>query len=216
MTHARGRHLPVLSGRSPNGVLLADDAAVREIAETLQTAEGSSDDSALSVVRFMLGIALVHRDARQTVTGVWSCSSKSASWAARAVSLFAVPLIDVYAARERARCGARDGAIPVMRSALDDLLQAGRLAYGVVAPAFWWRRCWTVAPRATCRSPDGDRPLGDVPTDQVWCCAISGCCGCARCWPGHTATRRVSRLGTAIVRWRHRLASKDIWRGRRR
>ena len=45
-----------------NGVLVADDTAVRELDEALQTAEGLGDDSALGLVRYILGIALVSRD----------------------------------------------------------------------------------------------------------------------------------------------------------
>ena len=47
----------------PYGVLRADDSAVREIEEAVQTAAGLSDDDALGMVKFTLGIALVHRDA---------------------------------------------------------------------------------------------------------------------------------------------------------
>ena len=42
-----------------------------------------------------------------------------------------VPVAELCAARERARRGDRDGAIPVMRKAVDELHQAGRLGYGV-------------------------------------------------------------------------------------
>ena len=45
-----------------NGVLLADDTAVRELDEALQIAERSGDDTALGLAKYMLGIALVHRD----------------------------------------------------------------------------------------------------------------------------------------------------------
>ena len=43
------------------------------------------------------------------------------------------PVIDVWAARERARCGDRDGAIPQMRAAIDDLFRSGQL--GSCVPA---------------------------------------------------------------------------------
>ena len=42
-----------------------------------------------------------------------------------------VPATELWAGRERARRGDRDAAIPVMRKAVDDLHQAGRLGYGV-------------------------------------------------------------------------------------
>ena len=44
------------------GVRLADDAALRDIEEALQIAERSSEDFALGLARFTLGVALVHRD----------------------------------------------------------------------------------------------------------------------------------------------------------
>jgi hypothetical protein len=44
---------------------------------------------------------------------------------------YALPLVDICVARECARRGDRDGAIPVMRNAVDELHQAGRLGLGV-------------------------------------------------------------------------------------
>ena len=46
----------------PAGVLLADDAALRDIEEALEITERSSEDFALGLARWALGIALVHRD----------------------------------------------------------------------------------------------------------------------------------------------------------
>src|SRR5262245_45266354 len=45
----------------PNGVLAADDRAVREIEDALQVAERSGDDLALAIAQMTLGLALVHR-----------------------------------------------------------------------------------------------------------------------------------------------------------
>ena len=44
---------------------------------------------------------------------------------------FLVPVTELWVARERARRGDRDAAIAVMRQAVDELHQAGRLFYGV-------------------------------------------------------------------------------------
>jgi hypothetical protein len=44
---------------------------------------------------------------------------------------FMVTVADLWVARERARRGDRDGAIAVMRQAVDELHEAGRLGYGV-------------------------------------------------------------------------------------
>jgi hypothetical protein len=41
-----------------------------------------------------------------------------------------VPIVDVYAARQRARRGDRDGAIPLIRAAADHLFREGLLQIG--------------------------------------------------------------------------------------
>jgi hypothetical protein len=49
------------------------------------------------------------------------------------VALQIVTVIELWAARERAVGGDRDAAIPVMRQAVDEMYQAGRLGLGVWA-----------------------------------------------------------------------------------
>ena len=44
---------------------------------------------------------------------------------------FMVPVTELLAARERVRRGDRDAALAVMRQAVDELHQAGRLGFGV-------------------------------------------------------------------------------------
>jgi class 3 adenylate cyclase len=112
-------------------VLRPDDSAVRAIEEALQIAEGSSDDYALGVVKFSLGMALVHRDApADHRRGLELLMQVRDMWL-RKRSLLIGPLLEIYIARERARSGDRDGAIPVMRTVVDNLHRAGRLGYGV-------------------------------------------------------------------------------------
>ncbi len=53
-----------------NGVLLAQDCALREIEDALRTAERSADDIALGNARLVYGFALVHRDAADRERGV--------------------------------------------------------------------------------------------------------------------------------------------------
>ena len=50
---------------------------------------------------------------------------------ARERAPFLVPVAELLVARERARRGDRDAAIAVMRDAVDDLHQAGRLGFGM-------------------------------------------------------------------------------------
>ena len=114
------------------GVLRADDSAVRALEEALKIAEGSSDDTAVSVVTFSLGVALVSRDATADHRrGLELLMHVRDLWLRERDLLYGIPLLDIYVARESARSGDCDGAVPVMRKAVDDLHQAGRLGYGV-------------------------------------------------------------------------------------
>jgi class 3 adenylate cyclase len=115
------------------GVLRADDSAVRTLEEALKIAEGSSDDTAVGVVRFSLGVALVSRDATaDRQRGLELLTHVREMWIGEGDLFYGIPLLDLYVARESARSGDRDGAIPVMRKAVDGLLRAGRLPYGVI------------------------------------------------------------------------------------
>jgi class 3 adenylate cyclase len=119
----------------PFGLLLADDAAVCEIDEALQRAEHFADDIALGTARIALGLALVHRDSpADRERGLNVLSQIRDMCVQQRFYLTELPIIDVYAARERARRGDLDGAIPLMREAADDLAHAGQqLGWGVPA-----------------------------------------------------------------------------------
>ena len=144
------------------GVLRADDCAVRELEEAVTIAEGSSDDAALGVVKFSLGVALVHRDATaDRQRGLELLRQVREMWLI-AQDRYGMPLLDIYVAQHSARIGDRDAAISVMGKAVDDLLP-GRSA-GV------WRGRrgdtrgdaagpWHRGRRS--RSADCDRPLGE-------------------------------------------------------
>ena len=119
----------------PAGALRPDDSAVREIEDALQVAERSGDDVTLTHARLTLGVALVHRhnDAERD-RGQKLLSEVSEVLLRRGYLLGDRPIIEVYSARERARCGDRDGAIPLMRAAVDHLFREGQLlAWGVPA-----------------------------------------------------------------------------------
>jgi hypothetical protein len=113
-------------------VLQADDSAVRAIEEAVQTAEGSSDDDALGLAKLALGCALVYREAAaDRQRGLELLVQLRDMWLRERSLLYHVPLVDVYIAREMARHGDRDAAIPLMRNAVNELHQAGQLGYGV-------------------------------------------------------------------------------------
>jgi hypothetical protein len=117
------------------GVLGPDDSAVREIEDALRIAERSGDDLALALARMTLGHALVHRQtAAERDRGHELLAEVSDVFGRRGHNLCDLPIVNVYVARERARHGDREEAIPVMRAAVDHLFREGRLlGWGVPA-----------------------------------------------------------------------------------
>ena len=118
----------------PFGVLTADDGAVREIEDGLQIAERSGDDLALAIARTTLGVALVHR---QTAPER-DCGQKLLAEVGQVIprgghNVSELPIINVYSAREIARRGDRDEAVPLVRAAVDQLFREGQLGWGVPA-----------------------------------------------------------------------------------
>ena len=110
------------------GLLAADDRAVRESEDALRMAERSGDDHGLSVARLTLGVALVHRptDAERD-RGQQLLAEVSEMFLRREKNLGDLPGVELYLARERARRGDRDNAIPLMRAAVDELVREGQL-----------------------------------------------------------------------------------------
>ncbi len=117
------------------GVLGPDDSAVREIQDALQTAERSGDDWELAIARMTLGLALVHRQTPVERDRGWMLLAEvSEVFQRREYFLCDLALVDVYSMRQKARSGDRDGAIPLMRAAVDDLFREGQLlAWGIPA-----------------------------------------------------------------------------------
>ncbi|QUR69295.1 ATP-binding protein [Mycobacterium spongiae] len=118
----------VYSAGISTGVLMSDDRALREIEDALHIAERSGDDVALAIARMTLGVALVHRSenadrdrGQQVLAHVRDIFHR------RAYFLADLPLVEAYLGREMSRCGDRDGAIALVRGAVDHLLRDGRL-----------------------------------------------------------------------------------------
>jgi hypothetical protein len=120
----------------PYGVLTPDDRTVREIDDALRIAERSADDLALAFARMTLGMALVHRPTDpERDRGQKLLAEVSEVLLRQGYLLDDLPLVNVYLARERARRGDRDEAIPLMRAAVDHLLRQGELLLGYSIPA---------------------------------------------------------------------------------
>jgi class 3 adenylate cyclase len=117
------------------GVLRPDDSAMREIEHALRNCERSGNDNALTLARMTLGHALAHRPtAAERDRGQKLLAEVSDVFLRGGYILAELPLVHVYLAREKARSGARDEAIPLMRAAVDHLFREGRLlAWGIPA-----------------------------------------------------------------------------------
>jgi class 3 adenylate cyclase len=123
----------VYSAGIPAGALRPDDSAVREIEDALAIAERSGDNLQLGVAWLTLGIALVHRhtDAERD-RGQKLLAEVREVFLRGGHFLCDLPMLDVYVARETARRGDRDQAIPLMRAAVDHLVRNGQLlSWGV-------------------------------------------------------------------------------------
>jgi class 3 adenylate cyclase len=124
----------VYDGVIPTGVLSPEDSAMREIEDAVQIAERSGDDLALTLARMTLGNALVHRHTgAERDRGQKLLNEVSDMLLRRGYLLAELPIVNVYLARERARCGDRDEAIPLMRATVDDLFREGNLWGAAVA-----------------------------------------------------------------------------------
>jgi class 3 adenylate cyclase len=110
------------------GVLVPDDSAVREIEDALRIAEPAADNLALDLARLTLGVALVdrHADAERS-SGQELLAESSEALLRLEHNLADLPFVNVLLARERARRGDHDEAIPLMRAAVDHLFREGRL-----------------------------------------------------------------------------------------
>ena len=89
----------------------------------------------MALARMTLGLALVHRPtAPERDRGQKLLVEVSEVFLRQGYLLCELPLVNVYLARERARRGDRDNAIPLMRAAVDHLFREGRLlAWGIPA-----------------------------------------------------------------------------------
>ena len=110
------------------GALKSDDRAIGEIEEAVRIAERSGDDLAVALSQVTLGDALVHRrGAEDCDRGQQLLAEVREVFLRLGRNLGELPIITSYLAREKARRGGRDEGLPIMRAAVDDLVNAGQL-----------------------------------------------------------------------------------------
>jgi hypothetical protein len=116
------------SAAIPPGMLTPDDRAMGEIEDALRIAERSGDDVAVAISQMTLGIALVHREtSAERDRGRHVLADVREVFVRRGFFLAEVPIVEVCLAREDARRGDRDSAVPRLRAAADGQFRDGRL-----------------------------------------------------------------------------------------
>ena len=112
------------------GVLLPDDAALRDIEETVRITQQSGDDLVLGNIWLILGIALMHRESSaDRERGLALLGQVRDLCLNRRFYVTDLATVDIYTAREMARRGDRDGALPLMRSAVDGWFRSGEFGH---------------------------------------------------------------------------------------
>ncbi len=112
----------------PYGVVAGDERVMAEIEDALRIAERSGDDLAVALAQMTLGVALVHRDsAEERDRGRRLLAEVSELFPREGFLLCDVPLVNVYLARELARSGDHDAALPLLRAAVDHQFRGGQV-----------------------------------------------------------------------------------------
>jgi adenylate cyclase len=117
-----------------NGVLCADDDAVRTTESALRTAKESGNDYAVVMVTYLLACALLLRGAAgDRSRGLEHLAHVRDMSVRQRFLLSELPIMDAYFGREQARGGDLDGAILVLRKSVDDMTRRGQVGYYIPA-----------------------------------------------------------------------------------
>jgi adenylate cyclase len=150
----------------PHGVLVADEAVLRDSAEALAVAEQSGDDLALDLAQTARGVILVHSDGADHQAGLDLLENTRQRAMFERFALPPLAIANIHIAREKLRSGDFDGAIELSSTILDDQFKSGR--------SIWSALTTTVLVEALLqRSSSGDlanahaavERLAAVPTD---------------------------------------------------
>ncbi len=117
----------------PNGVFVADDAALREIHEALTIAKKSGDDVALGLSLHVLATVMAYHDNPDRQPALDVMDELRQMSIRNRFTRTAIPIIDAWKAREQARRGDRDGALGQLRSVVAELRAAPQFAQYIAA-----------------------------------------------------------------------------------
>jgi len=113
----------------PFGALPADATAMRETAEALRIAEGSSDDFVLFMGLLSRGLVLVTGDRTQRDEGLALFTKARDAAVTAHFSLSALTIVDPEFALEKARIGELDGAIDLVRGVVGGAYESGDMIW---------------------------------------------------------------------------------------
>ncbi len=113
------------------GVLRADDSIVLASEQAVQVAKEASNDHAQCLAEQALGGTLLNRDSAADRNRGLEVMAQVRDML-REHGPFLIPVAESLAARERASRGDRDAHLPVMRNAVDELHQAGRIGSDIL------------------------------------------------------------------------------------
>jgi adenylate cyclase len=119
-----------------HNVVLADDAAMRDVGEALDTAEQSADDLALGFTLLANGGVLVHGDPAEIERGLRLLRRSREMAVGDRFYRCNIPIIDMWIGHGIARLGDREAALPVLRSANDDLFDGGQFGHCTTSTRF--------------------------------------------------------------------------------
>jgi adenylate cyclase len=148
----------------PYGVLIPDDAALRDSADTLTVAEQSGDDLALNMARTIRGVVLVHRGGGEREVGLSLLAETRERAQSEQFVLMARPIAELHIAMDRLRMGDADAAITSAQKVVGDLVPAG----GTIWDAFGT----TVLVEALLQR-GGESDIADAQTALNWLAAVS-------------------------------------------
>ena len=115
------------------GVMVADDTALHEMSESLQNAELSVDDLGLGFSRLSMGCALLFRGRAEAERGLEMLMQLRDMTLDGRFYAAHLPILDVWIGHGMARCGDRDGALPLLRDGTDRNFADGQFMYGIYA-----------------------------------------------------------------------------------
>jgi adenylate cyclase len=109
----------------PNGVVVPDAEALREIADTLTVIEQHGDNFSLHEMYVVMAVVLARQEGPER-SEAFELFAKAREQTVNERGAWLIPpIIDFHIAEEKARTGDLDGAIALARSALDDLYGGG-------------------------------------------------------------------------------------------